>query len=135
MKSLILFSALCLTVLSLYSCGDEAVKEEPKEESLIEFKDGVYIEYYPGRKSIKFKGPKDENNQRDGVWYFYSENGVEQSMTDYKHGKKDGSSFTRYPNGKMRYFGEYRNDQPYGLWIIYNEDGTTSEKNYGTDVK
>jgi antitoxin component YwqK of YwqJK toxin-antitoxin module len=131
MKRLIIFSALSLVLSVLGSCGSEPVAAEPKEQSLVEFKDGVYTEYYPGRKAIKFKGRKDENNQRHGIWYFYAENGLEQSMTEYKHGKKDGASFARFPNGKMRYFGEYKEDQPHGEWTIYNEDGTTSVKNYG----
>lgn len=120
-------------VLSMVSCSEpEKAPEVEKTESLVEFKDGIYIEYYPGRKAIKFKGPKDENNQRDGIWYYYAENGVEQSMTEYSHGKKNGSSFARYPDGRMRYYGDWKDDKQVGVWVTYNPDGTIGEeKDYG----
>jgi len=129
------WSLLILTALTLIvtSCGESEVAKEAKEpETLIEFTNGIYTEYYPGRRAIKFKGPKDQNNQRHGVWFYYAENGVEQSMTEYEHGKKNGGSFTRYPSGAMRYFGDWKNDEQSGVWIIYNEDGTIfEEKDYG----
>lgn len=128
-----LLSLLALSgSLTLFTACDHEEAKLPETESLIDFKDGMYTEYYPGRKAIKFKGKKDENNQRDGVWYFYAENGVEQSMTEYKHGVKNGPSFTRFPNGKMRYYGEYRNDKQVGVWVIYDQNGNPeSEKDYG----
>lgn len=117
----------------LFSCGEP---EQPKKEdpsSLVEIKDGVYTEYYPGHKAVKFRGPQDENEMRDGRWFYYAENGTEQSMTEYKHGKKEGVTFVRYPNGTMRYVGEYKDNQPVGKWKTYNQDGSLQEeKDFGT---
>lgn len=128
------WSLLFLTAftLSAVSCGESEAPAQKAPESLVDFKDGIYTEYYPGRKAVKFKGPKDENGQRHGMWFYYSENGTEQSMTEYQHGKKHGSSFARYPSGGMRYFGDWKNDEQVGVWITYNEDGTVAqEKDYG----
>jgi len=129
-----IWSLLFVTAFTFFavSCGETEVPAAPEPESLVDYKDGVYTEYYPGRKAIKFKGPKDENGQRDGMWFYYAENGTEQSMTEYTHGKKNGSSFSRYPNGGMHYFGDWYDDKQVGVWVSYNPDGTVAEeKDYG----
>jgi antitoxin component YwqK of YwqJK toxin-antitoxin module len=127
---LILIASISLTV---NSCGEE--KKAPKKESvndLVEIKNGIYTEYYPGRKAIKFKGPQDSESKRNGRWFFYDERGNELSMTEYVNGKKHGFIFVRYPNGAMRYTGEFNMDVEAGLWKFYKEDGTViSEKDYG----
>lgn len=119
--------------LTINSCG-EAPKAPEKEssENLVEIKNGIYTEYYPKRKAIKFKGPQDDNKQRNGRWFFYDERGNELSMTEYVNGKKHGFIFVRYPSGSMRYTGEFNMDVESGLWKFYKEDGTlSSEKDYG----
>jgi antitoxin component YwqK of YwqJK toxin-antitoxin module len=127
---LILIASISLTVSS---CGEE--KKAPKKESvndLVEIKNGIYTEYYPGRKAVKFKGPQDDESKRNGRWFFYDERGNELSMTEYVNGKKHGFIFVRYPNGSMRYTGEFNMDVESGLWKFYKEDGTLlSEKDYG----
>lgn len=127
---LILIASISLTVSS---CGEE--KKAPKKESgndLVEIKNGIYTEYYPGRKAVKFKGPQDDESKRNGRWFFYDEKGNEMSMTEYVNGKKHGFIFVRYPNGSMRYTGEFNMDVESGLWRFYKEDGTIiSEKDYG----
>lgn len=127
---LILIAAISLT---MNSCGDG--NKSPKKESgddLVEIKNGIYTEYYPGRKAIKFKGPQDDMAQRNGRWFFYDEKGNEQSMTEYVNGKKHGFIFVRYPNGAMRYTGEFNMDAEAGVWRFYKEDGSLiSEKDYG----
>ncbi len=119
--------------LTMSSCGEE--KKAPEKETaddLVEIKNGIYTEYYPGRKAIKFKGPQDDNSQRNGRWFFYDERGNELSMTEYVNGKKHGFIFVRYPNGTMRYTGEFNMDIESGLWKFYKEDGSlASEKDYG----
>ena len=131
-----LFSLLTLMALS---CSDTPKPKKPKKEkveSLVEIKDGVYTEYYPGRKAIKFQGPQDEKGIRDGRWFFYSENGTEQSMTEFVKGKKHGFIFVRYPNGQMRYTGQFNNDIEAGLWRFYKEDGSLDfEKTYETPIQ
>jgi antitoxin component YwqK of YwqJK toxin-antitoxin module len=132
MKNRLLF-ILTVGIFLFSACGDPEPEEQTNEEVLFEVKNGVYTEYYPGRKAIKYQGPQDENEMRNGRWFFYSETGVELSMTEYKHGKKDGDSFVRYPNGMMRYYGHYTNDEQTGVWITYDEKGNVSqEKDFGT---
>lgn len=116
----------------MFSCTNQVVeKTTKKKEVLVEISNGIFTEYYPGRKAIKFKGPQDSNGQRDGRWFFYDEDGQEMSMTEYSHGKKNGFTFVRFPSGNMRYTGEYVNDVESGLWKFYDESGkVTLEKNY-----
>lgn len=123
-----------LFALSIAACGEEQKpKEKPKKESLIEIKDGVYTEYYPGRKAVKIRGPVNDKEQRNGRWYFYLENGNEQSMSEYIDGKRSGFTWVRYPSGNMRYSGEYLNDKETGVWRFYAEDGTLQqEKDYNS---
>jgi antitoxin component YwqK of YwqJK toxin-antitoxin module len=110
----------------------EKKSEKIPKEKLVEVKDGVFTEWYPGKKSIKFQGGQDELGNRDGKWTFYAENGTELSFTLYNHGKKEGFSLVKYPNGRIHYRGEYQNDKMIGLWSTYDEKGKLiSEKEYG----
>lgn len=133
MKHLIGLIFIASISLTISSCGEE--KKAPKKETtdnLVEIKNGIYTEYYPGRKAVKFKGPQDDNSLRNGRWFFYDERGNELSMTEYVNGKKHGFIFVRYPNGTMRYTGEFNMDVEAGLWKFYKEDGSlASEKDYG----
>lgn len=133
MKQLVGLIFIASVSLAAGSCGEE--KKAPKKENaedLVEIKNGIYTEYYPGRKAVKFRGPQDDNKQRNGRWFFYDERGNELSMTEYVNGKKHGFIFVRYPNGTMRYTGEFNMDAESGLWKFYKEDGSLlSEKDYG----
>lgn len=127
--------ALLLMAL-LVACTTEEVQEPKKvvekEEILVEIKDGIYTEWYPGKKQIKYKGGQDEGNRRNGVWTFYSEDGKELSVTMYDHGLREGFTVVKYPNGALHYRGEYRKDQTVGVWTTYNEKGEfLSEKDFG----
>lgn len=138
MKKILLFIAL--TTLLISCKDDEKAPTEKKdksenvieEENLVEIKDGVFTEYYPGKKVIKFQGRQDKDGYRDGVWLFYSEAGLELSMTNYEHGVKQGFSIVKYPNGGIHYTGEYKNDKPVGVWKTYDNAGKmASTKDYG----
>ncbi len=122
--SFILFSLLI-------SCKDKQVDKIVEKENLVEIKDGIYTEWYPGKKNKKFQGAQDEKSRRDGKWVFYSEKGNELSITFYTNGLKNGVTMVKYPSGRMHYTGEYRNDTIVGLWTTYDENGKiTKEKNY-----
>lgn len=131
-------SLILLVSLTFFACSrnekseNQDTKKQNKIESLVEIKNGVYTEYYPGRKQIKFQGEQDNMGNRQGKWTFYSERGLELSSTHYEHGKKHGASFAKYPNGTLHYFGEYNNDKEVGIWKMYDEKGTlVTEKDYG----
>lgn len=134
-----IFFFITLTTL-LASCSE--TKEEKKveekapaivmEEDLVEIKNGVYTEYYPGKKAIKFRGDQDDDGFRNGLWIFYSEKGDELSSTNYEHGVKEGYTMVKYPNGAIHYTGEYKNDKPVGIWKTYDATGKlASTKDYG----
>ncbi len=130
-------SLILLVSLVFFACSrnEESEKQsidvKEKKESLVEIKNGVYTEYYPGRKQIKFQGEQDNMGNRHGKWTFYSESGIALSSTHYEHGKKHGASFAKYPNGTLHYMGEYENDKEVGVWKMYDEKGNlTTEKDY-----
>ena len=124
---------LMISVLA-YACSteEEEVKKTTITEELVEIKEGVYTEWYPGKKQVKYKGGQDAQNRRHGKWTFYSENGMELSITMFNAGMKDGFTIVKYPNGAIHYRGEYRNDEMVGVWTTYDEKGNVAtEKDYG----
>jgi antitoxin component YwqK of YwqJK toxin-antitoxin module len=130
-----LFYTIFIISITL-SCRENSKPEEQvsaeKKENLVEIKDGMYTEWYPGKKQVKFKGPQDENKKRHGIWKFYSETGNELSFTVYEHGLKTGHTIVKYPNGAIHYTGEYRDNKAVGVWKIYDPNGKlTSEVNKG----
>lgn len=120
--------------VSLFSCKGEEKPAEPKKvekpEELVVIDNGLYTEFYPGRKQVKFQGQQDELKQRHGKWTFYSENGTELSITFYDHGKKHGHTIVKYPNGNLHYVGEYDHDKEIGEWVMYDEKGEKTVKDY-----
>ena len=112
----------------------------PKNENIssietgeIKIEDNIFTEYYPGeKKRIKFQGEQDEKGRRHGKWLYFSEESLELSITNYIHGKRNGMSLVKYPNGNIHYTGEYLNDKTVGVWKTYSIEGIkTGEKNYG----
>jgi len=127
-----------LGLVALVSCQTEETQSEtttlPKEEeSLIEIDGDRYKEYYEGKKQVKISGSLDKDGERHGIWKFFTQTGLEMTVTEYKHGKKDGFSVVRYPNGALNYRGEFRNDKPVGIWTIYDEKTgkVKTEQDYG----
>lgn len=131
MNILILFSIFFFVVSSCNQEEDTRSKT-PKEEVLTEVKDGIFTEYYPGKKQIKFQGGQDENKKRNGIWTFYAEDGTKLSITLFEHGIKEGHTIVNYPNGALRYRGEYHADSMVGLWTTYTSNGEIeTEKDFG----
>lgn len=122
-----------LICIVLVACStDKAPKKPTASEQLIEVKHGLYSEWYPGKKQLKFKGSIDEKGNRDGKWVFFSPEGNELSTSVYDHGKREGFSVVKYPNGAVHYRGEYRNDVMVGIWTTFDEKGKVlNEKDYG----
>jgi antitoxin component YwqK of YwqJK toxin-antitoxin module len=128
------YLVLTILLLFLFSCGNDEAKKPEKgaPESLVEVKNGIYYEWYPGKKQIKYKGGQDKNKKRNGIWTFYSENGTELSVTYYENGLKEGFSVVKYPTGVIHYRGEYRKDKTVGIWTTYDEKGKViSETDFG----
>jgi antitoxin component YwqK of YwqJK toxin-antitoxin module len=132
----ILFLSLAL---SLFSCSEEKQETnegmdteqfEAKLPLVVEDENGRYTEWYPGREQVKMKGTKDKEGRKIGIWKYYTERGVEQSITEYKSGKKDGISVVRHPNGTIYYRGQYEMDKPSGVWKFYNDQGQLIERKF-----
>jgi antitoxin component YwqK of YwqJK toxin-antitoxin module len=121
MKQTFLF--LLLGYILTVACNEKEEKTPTQRENLVEIKDGQYSEWYPGKKQLKFRGALDSLQQRDGKWEFYSERGLVLSMTEYRHGKRNGFSIVKYPNGRIHYRGEYLNDEQVGRWTTYDTLG------------
>lgn len=123
-----------ILVIMLSACTGNAETENTAKqpENLVEIKDGIYTEYYPGKKQVKFQGGQDEQKRRNGVWTFFSEQGEEQSVTIYEHGLREGHTIVKYPGGGIRYRGEYHQDTMIGVWTTYDIKGNViTEKDYG----
>jgi antitoxin component YwqK of YwqJK toxin-antitoxin module len=132
MKKIVFVFVTLFLIFGCKNTTDNKIDKKIKIEKLVEVKDGVFTEWYPGKKQIKFQGGQDELGNRDGKWTFYAENGIELSFTLYDHGKKEGFSLVKYPNGRIHYRGEYQNDEMIGLWSTYDEKGNLiTEKEYG----
>ncbi len=117
----------------MFSCGEEIPDKivANDDTQLILEEDGMYTEFYPGKKQIKIQGPLDDNDERDGRWVFFSPEGRQLNFTMYQHGKKHGHSFNAYANGAPYYYGEYHQDSLVGIWKTYNTKGVVQEKDYG----
>lgn len=87
-----------------------------------EVKPGEYFEYHESG-GLKIRGFYNDNLNREGLWLSYYESGVKWSEAYYSDGKREGHNITFFPNGKMRYMGEYKDDQKTGTWTFYDESG------------
>ena len=129
-------TSFLLLLIIATSCTNETeeTKKAPEIENLIEYKDGIYTEYYPGKKKVKIKGAQDDNKVRDGKWVLLSPSGEEMSVTFFENGKREGHSFVKHPTGAMNYYGEYLHDVQIGIWKFYDEKGNfIKEENHGSD--
>jgi len=131
-------SLILISIFFLVACGGkespqrpEAPKQEFRPLITEDEETGRYTEWYPGHQQIKILGRKNPKGERIGIWKYFSEQGVELSVTVYTDGKRDGHIVVKHPNGALHYVGEYRNDEPVGEWKFYNEQGELTEtKNY-----
>ncbi len=134
-----------LLILTLISCNgneesvvpeiessDKEIEEaaHDKMPSTTTLQAGEYLEYYESGQ-LKIKGYHNQSIKREGLWISYYESGIKWSESYYIDGKKDGHTVTFFPNGSIRYVGEYDNDEKVGKWTFYDETGiVTHEEQY-----
>lgn len=135
----ILFISICF--LSIFTnCGNkdgetatsttDSTKITGNKNGPNKLSDKDYQEYYESG-ALKVEGDLDDADARNGLWLSYYENGSKWSESMYVHGKKNGHSVTFFPNGKIRYIGEYKDDEKSGNWRFFDEAGLlVSEENY-----
>lgn len=93
-------------------------------------KPGETVEYHPNG-AVKMRGKLNDNSMRHGLWISYYDNGIKWSEAYYVDGVLDGHSITFFPNGKVRYIGEYKNGKKTGAWKFYDESGElVKEENF-----
>jgi antitoxin component YwqK of YwqJK toxin-antitoxin module len=126
MKKILFFLPVFLFFVAC-NTDDAPDKSVSGENKLIVRNGNEYTEYYPGKKQVKMHGFYNEQEQRQGKWEYFAENGIKLSLTMYENGTKEGYSVVFYPNGSQRYVGEYHNDQKKGLWQFYDENGKQVE--------
>lgn len=132
MKHLFVFIA----VIAFVSCVTKEENEAQGTASrIIEDYEKVegqnYRAFYGSNDQLKMEGQYDAKGERHGIWTYYTIDGKKQSVTEYKHGLKDGFSIVYHPNGSIYYRGEYQNDQMVGVWDFY--DTSTGEKSHTKD--
>ena len=71
MKKIVFVFVSLFLIFGCKNSTDKKNDKKIKSENLVEVKDGVFTEWYPGRKIIKFQGGQNELGNRDGKWTFY----------------------------------------------------------------
>ena len=146
------FLFILVLAVGLFSCDFKSPKEDSESVSVLlveevlekhpdgsvkaieefEMVDGVkkiygYKEFYPSGK-VKIEGRYNVNNQREGLWQAFYENGNKWSIGTYVDGEENGEKKVGFKNGKLRYTGQMKKNKPTGEWHIWNELGEESTK-------
>jgi antitoxin component YwqK of YwqJK toxin-antitoxin module len=120
MKSV--FGGILILILS-FSCTETTIDKRTTNQSVEEVNTtGLQEQYYPNGE-LKMSGKLNNNGQKEGIWISYFENGKKNSESNFKNGVNDGYSMVWYPNGNVRYFGDYKDGKKVGDWTFYNEEG------------
>lgn len=141
MKKIILF---LIPLTLIYSCSG-GIENEEDENSTTSSTDTLFgdegldapvqdpnqhLEYHPNG-AVKIEGRFNDDGDRHGLWNSYYDNGIKWSESYYSAGNRDGHSITFFPNGAIRYVGEYKNDEKVGNWKFYDEEGNlVKEENF-----
>ncbi len=95
---------------------------------------GVWINYYANGQ--KFTEGYWTNGNHDSEFTTFNRDGSKSAVYQYDHGvEKSLTSF--FPSGRISIQGQYSNHLPIGIWIHYNEDGSTnyiSDRHYDNGV-
>jgi hypothetical protein len=130
MRNLIVF-ILAGTLVSCANEKEEVTENQPTELITEEvetdttpdpFAPGEYIEYHENG-AVKISGKNNQDGKREGLWISYYDTGVKWSESYYDDGIRNGHSLSFFPNGGIRYVGEYKNDIKIGVWKFYDETG------------
>lgn len=120
-----LFLVSIISCLLFLSCADKNHSEKAKKEPTTVSKSnnaGIQKEHYSNGQ-VKITGRLNNDGLKEGVWTSYFENGKKNSESNFKKGINNGYSMVWYPNGNVRYFGDYTNGNKSGSWTFYNEKG------------
>ncbi len=103
------------------------------KKSVLNYQDGgkaTAVHYYPnGNKQSE--GPY-VNQQKDGDWTFYNEDGVMRARESYQKDKKHGITITYFTNGKKASEQHFKEGIQQGEEIRYFENGKVMAKDHYT---
>jgi antitoxin component YwqK of YwqJK toxin-antitoxin module len=105
-------------------------------KAIIDFKaDGrsSYAKLFHPNGKLMAKGKYIGESIKDSVWIYYDDAGVMLSKDNYALGKKNGTSYVYFPNGKVSEERNYKQDVQHGTFKQYF-DGT-KVKGEGTYVE
>lgn len=118
------FTLACQQVETDHLNADTTPTDEPIEGTI---KTGLIEELHENGR-LKISGVLDNDGLKKGVWTSYFENGQKNSESNFLKGINNGYSMVWYPNGNVRYFGDYKDGKRIGEWVFYEEDGTVAKK-------
>ncbi len=121
-----------ITIALISSCSLNETKEKPeyiqeKPTNTASSNTGIHKEYYPNGQ-LRITGELNNDGKKEGTWTSYFENGKKNSESVFKDGINNGYSMVWYPNGNIRYFGDYLEGRRSGSWTFYNEEGEVTKK-------
>ncbi len=91
---------------------------EAAKENMVKLE--MFYENGDQKNIIRFK-----KGVKHGLSKSWHKNGKVWAETNYIDGKKQGESFTTFPNGQIKYEGKYKNTRRVEKWIMYNKNGDT----------
>ncbi len=125
-----------LGVLALALLGSTAALAQAVHPDELEQREGLYYEKGSDTPySGKVEDPGQmvgqvEDGQRTGQWKGWHENGRQAWVSEYEEGRTRRHAMW-YPNGQMRFEGNYGESGPDGLHVSWREDGQkVSERSY-----
>lgn len=84
----------------------------------------LYKETMFFKEKQKFiEGTYNKQQQRDGKWTSWFEDGKQNSQGTYVDGKEQGKYTVWFPNSQIHYTGKYNKGVKTGKWKFYNEEG------------
>ncbi len=84
------------------------------------------IEYHPNQKK-KMEGGFS-NQQRDGLWTAWFDDGKKWSEGYFKNGQNDSIRSVWHPNGNTYYIGHYKEGKKIGIWKFWDEAGKLTKE-------
>ncbi|MFK8036706.1 MAG: toxin-antitoxin system YwqK family antitoxin [Crocinitomicaceae bacterium] len=126
------FLYLCFMIFLMMACNSNGNDSNSVSDQSNEIKEqthqtGLYQEHYDNGQ-LKMTGNLDNDGLKKGVWTSYFENGQKNSESNFLRGINTGYSMVWYPNGNVRYFGDYKDGERTGEWVFYSENGEVAKK-------
>ena len=111
-------------------------QEESASEIIYDtLRNGYIKNYFRLSNKIESEGQK-LNNNKEGIWKFYSSDGILLEKTFFKNDKKNGICEIYSSSGYLIEKYLYQNDKKNGEGILYFENGKIKEKyTYKNDMK